>query len=370
MIKRYSICYLESMLIANKIPTILIFILAMICSKSFANEEILALSVNDISICEGQTGTLTASGCGGSILWSNGATTSSITVSQAGTYSATCTTGSSVETATGTVTVNYTPTAIASNTSPVCTFGTYRLQYSGISTGSDTYLWTGPNGFSADTRNVTMLLAQASQTGVYTVTVSNQYGCGASATTSVTVHPIPNKPAVDFFEYCQYATPTPLTATPLPNHTIIWYSSLTGGTGSTTAPIPNTNVLTTYIYYASQLNNLTGCESQREEVAVFILPAPDPPVVSSFTYCQGALASPLSASVPSGQSVLWYGTNSTGGTSSSIPPTPSTALAGLTKYYVSAKDDILGCESTRAVINVRVNKVNCTPIRIVKTKGF
>lgn len=342
-------------------------ILTMVCTKSFANEEILAFSVNSAVICQGQTATLTASGCSGSILWSNGATTSSITVSQAGTYTATCTTGSSVETATGTVIVA--PTASASNTSPVCTFGTYRLEYSGVSSGSDTYLWTGPNGFTADTRNVTMLLAQANQTGIYTVTVSNQFGCTASATTSVTVHPIPDRPAVDFFEYCQYSPPTQLTATPLPNHTILWYSTLTGGTGTTTAPTPNTSVLTTYIYYASQLNNITGCESPRQEVAVFILPSPNPPVVSNYTYCQGAVAAPLSASVPFGNSLVWYGTNATGGTASSIPPTPLTSQAGLTKYYVSAKDNIFNCESTRAVIDVRVNAANCTPIRVVKTRG-
>ncbi len=52
-----------------------------------------SISVNNASACGGASGTLTASGCTGSLLWSNGATTSSITVSPTSTttYSVTCT---------------------------------------------------------------------------------------------------------------------------------------------------------------------------------------------------------------------------------------------------------------------------------------
>ncbi|WP_198424785.1 hypothetical protein, partial [Spirosoma endbachense] len=61
--------------------------------------------------CEGQTGTLTASGAS-TYLWSNGATGSSINVSVAGTYSVTGTssTGCS-DVATATVTISPAPAA-------------------------------------------------------------------------------------------------------------------------------------------------------------------------------------------------------------------------------------------------------------------
>jgi hypothetical protein len=45
----------------------------------------------NFTICTGQSKTITASGCTGSILWGNGPTTSSITVSSAGIYYAYCT---------------------------------------------------------------------------------------------------------------------------------------------------------------------------------------------------------------------------------------------------------------------------------------
>jgi hypothetical protein len=49
------------------------------------------ISVNNLSLCEGQTGLLTATGCtNGIITWNNGMIGVSIKVSSAGTYTATC----------------------------------------------------------------------------------------------------------------------------------------------------------------------------------------------------------------------------------------------------------------------------------------
>ncbi len=79
----------------------------------------------------------------------------------------------------------------------------------------------------------------------------------------------------------------------------------------------------------------------------------DPPVViSPVTYCQGETALQLTAT---GVSLLWYSTQS-GGTGSSIAPTPSTLSGGTTSYFVSSTDP---CEGPRAQIDVVVNK---TPI--------
>lgn len=48
------------------------------------------ISTTKWSLCNGETATLTASGCSGSVRWSNGLSTSVITVSQIGTYTAIC----------------------------------------------------------------------------------------------------------------------------------------------------------------------------------------------------------------------------------------------------------------------------------------
>ncbi|MER0442925.1 hypothetical protein ABR854_25815, partial [Emticicia sp. W12TSBA100-4] len=48
------------------------------------------ISTNKNSLCNSETATLTATGCSGSLKWSTNATGSSISVSTAGSYTATC----------------------------------------------------------------------------------------------------------------------------------------------------------------------------------------------------------------------------------------------------------------------------------------
>jgi peroxiredoxin family protein len=76
---------------------------------------------------------------------------------------------------------------------------------------------------------------------------------------------------------------------------------------------------------------------------------------SSFTYCQNATnVGTLSATPASGNTIQWY-TASTGGTASASTPTISTTASGSFNYYVSQKEPIRGCESTRALITVNIN---------------
>ncbi|MEY5001387.1 MAG: hypothetical protein RLZZ211_1423 [Bacteroidota bacterium] len=86
------------------------------------------------------------------------------------------------------------------------------------------------------------------------------------------------------------------------------------------------------------------------------------PVVTtnSFTYCQGASATALTATSLSGNSLRWY-TQPTGGTYTTIAPVPSTTNAGTYTYYVSqanANND----ESMRTAITVIVNALPATPV--------
>ncbi len=90
-------------------------------------------------------------------------------------------------------------------------------------------------------------------------------------------------------------------------------------------------------------------------VTVTLTPAgavPAPTATSPIYYCQGSVASPLSATALSGATLNWYGTNATGGTPSVTAPTPSTAVNGTTTYYVS--QTVGTCESPRKAINVIV----------------
>ncbi|MFY8030069.1 MAG: immunoglobulin domain-containing protein, partial [Bacteroidia bacterium] len=83
-------------------------------------------------------------------------------------------------------------------------------------------------------------------------------------------------------------------------------------------------------------------------------PLPAAPVVTSpVSYCQNAIANPLTGTPVSGGILNWYGTNLTGGSASTIAPTPSTTTIGSITYYVS--QTVGGCEGPRAGIVVNVN---------------
>ena len=78
---------------------------------------------------------------------------------------------------------------------------------------------------------------------------------------------------------------------------------------------------------------------------------PQPTGNTTYYYCIGDSASQLTAG---GTNLLWY-TTASGGTGSSTAPTPSTAAAGTTIYYVT--QTIGTIESTpRRAITVNVNK--------------
>ncbi|HON53774.1 MAG TPA: hypothetical protein PLS12_11240, partial [Bacteroidales bacterium] len=94
-------------------------------------------------------------------------------------------------------------------------------------------------------------------------------------------------------------------------------------------------------------------------------PCPAAPTVTAIvTYCKGATATALTAT---GTALKWY-TVATGGSGSTTAPTPSTASAGTTSYYVTQTTN--GCESPRAKIDVVVIETAkptvITPVTICK----
>jgi len=134
-----------------------------------------------------------------------------------------------------------------------------------------------------------------------------------------------------------------------------WYTTATGGAGSTTTPTPSTAAIGTTAYYVTQTP--TGsCESPRQELDVTVKSIPaDPTYIPVLPYCIDATAAPLSAT---GTALQWYPT-ATGGGGSTTAPTPSTAAAGITPYYVT--QTVSGCESQRTLIDVTVSSPSAEP---------
>lgn len=229
----------------------------------------------------------------------------------------------------------------------------------GGSNGSITVSTTGGNGTTASfqysinggpygSSNVFSGLSA----GTYTITVKDSINCTKSKTFTLTTSTPPAEPtATTPVTYCQGATTSQLSAT---GTNLLWYTSSTGGTGSATAPTPSSASSGTTLYYVSQ--TVSGCEGPRKEITVTVNAVPAAPAATSpVTYCQNATASQLTAT---GTNLLWYNT-ATAGTGSATAPTPSTATAGTTSYYVSQSAN--GCESSRTQITVTVNATPSTP---------
>jgi gliding motility-associated-like protein len=70
--------------------------------------------------------------------------------------------------------------------------------------------------------------------------------------------------------YCQNSAALPLTATPSAGGTLNWYgTNATGGTASSTAPIPSTATVGTTSYYVSE--TVGGIESTRSKIDVIVV---------------------------------------------------------------------------------------------------
>lgn len=145
------------------------------------------ITVNSTTICNGSSTTLTAtpSAIGGTYLWSNGATTASITVSPSTTTTYSCVytlNGCSSTSVSGTVTVTPTPTISVNNTA-ICSGSTATLTATTSESGGS-YAWsTGGQTTATITVSPT---TTTSYTCVYTLN-----GCSSSASGNVTVNPNP-----------------------------------------------------------------------------------------------------------------------------------------------------------------------------------
>ena len=109
--------------------------------------------------------------------------------------------------------------------------------------------------------------------------------------------------------------------------------------------------------YNLTVTDANGCSNTYGPVVITSAAAPAGPTVTSpVNYCQGAVASALTAT---GTALLWY-TVPVGGVGSATAPTPSTTGVGTTSYYVS--QTINGCESSRIQINVVINASPAAPV--------
>ena len=276
----------------------------------------------DQTICSGESVTLSASTTVGTLVWSNGSSASSITVSPSETFTYTVTASNNGCLTTDEVTVNVlpAPNANAGDDVSIVSGETVTLTAS----GGDTYVWSTGETSQSITVSPTV-------DTLYTVTVTNSNGCSAEDSVLVNIIEPVNANAGDDVAICEGGN---VTLTASGGDTYLWSTGET--TQSITVNPENTTV------YTVEVSDAYSTDS--DDVTVIVNPIPVVSAGDDVTINEGESVT-LYAS--GGNTYLW----STGENNANISVSPSET----TTYTVTTT--INGCSDTDEVTVTVINLV-------------
>lgn len=213
-------------------------------TKTVVVEELPNVQIAGIlEICQGDTTTLTATG-GTAYIWSNGNTTNSIRVSDAGNYTVVATNEHGCSASkTETLTVYTRPVTHINGANTLCSNQTAEL----TATGGDYYRWS--TGSTSDRINISV-------GGYYSVTATNTHNCSSSANISVATLSAPFVQIVGAGNICNGSSTTLFASSNAQN-----YSWNIGESTSSITVAPNTT--TDYIVTVSSNNGCTSTDTMR-----------------------------------------------------------------------------------------------------------
>ncbi len=247
------------------------------------------------TFCQGGSVDLSVTG-GNFYLWSNNATTSSITVTQSGTYTVTVSNSRGcIKTFSQVVTVNSNPAAptITPSATSFCTGGNVTLS----SSAANGYNWSN----STSTQQITV-----SNAGSYTVTITDANGCTAASNAIQITENTPTVPAIQASgstTFCTGGTVT-LSVNNAGNYNNFNWS--TGGTADTIA-------VTSSGTYTVTTTDANGCSAVSNAITTNVSNSPTPTIAANgaVAFCSGDSVTITSTS---GDTYLW----SNGATTQSI----------------------------------------------------
>ena len=234
-----------------------------------------------------------------------------------------------------------------------------------LNSGGSTTAWYN-SWWGVDGNDSTASLAQVNWVNLFTalgVTPDARLAAGSIAASGATfMNPVfysvaTPVVATNNFTYCQGATATVLSATALTGNSLRWYTQATGGTYTTTAPVPSTTTAGTYTYYVSQAN-VGNDESMRAAITVVVNALPATPVITasgSTTFCTGGSVD-LTSSASAGN--VW-----------STNATTSTITVSTTGNYSVTVTDANGCASASTPISVNVSNAPAPTISASSTQA-
>ncbi|MFZ4635501.1 MAG: hypothetical protein ACOYNO_14955, partial [Saprospiraceae bacterium] len=191
----------------------------------------------------------------------------------AGTYTVTVTDGNSCSgTATTSVTVRQAP-SITITTGPTCLNNNLAINAtpSGGNPPYTTFAWSGPNGFTAALEDPTPFMLTTAAEGIYTLTVTDNSGCTATASKTVAGFGNPTITASNAGPTCQGSL---LTLTALPqggtgSYAFLWTGPAGSGYSATFQnPFPFTTSTFSNGVYTIKVTDANGCTGTAVTTAV------------------------------------------------------------------------------------------------------
>jgi PKD repeat protein len=226
---------------------------------------------------------------------------SNATIAMAGTYTVTVSANGCTSTSSTSVIVNSIPTVSAAANSPICEGNTLNLTCSNL-TGA-TYSWIGPNSFSSNLQNPSLLGVTTASSGLYTVTALLG-GCLGSGTVNVTINAGPTSIASSNSPLCEGETIELATPT-ITGATYSW-TGPNGYVSSQAAPsIVNASLDMTGDYLVTVMQG--GC-STTSTVEVTVNDVPELVLANNGPLCEGENLQ-LTAPNIAGATYQWSGPN-------------------------------------------------------------
>lgn len=254
------------------------------------------------------------------------------------------------------VTVNSPPAQVdVTSTGPVCITEELRLIAQELQAAN--YIWTGPNGFFANSRVVVIPSMNDATAGAYQV-IASVAGCASVANSvDASLKPKPAAPTINpISSVCENETLI-LSAASVTGASYNWTGP--GGFISNTQSPAITNVPVSASGNYSVNIVVNGCRSANNTVAITVNPTPPAPQVSnSGAVCEGNTLQ-LNAANISGATYAWTGPS--GFTSSNQNPVITNALQNNAGTY-TAFVTVNGCRgpgsTTTAIVNPLPGPVN------------
>jgi hypothetical protein len=319
---------------------------------------------SDKAICPGGNTTLTASG-GGTYVWSNGDTTASTNISQAGSYYVVVTNNNGCKdtSANVNVTVLAMPAAIKIKSiglTTVCEPNTIPFVID-LPLGSTTgfiYQWNLNGSPIAGATDSTW---NAVNTGSYTLTVSGGNICTKSSTAKpVTIKPLPNASfsVNGATTICSGGSVT-LTAPTISGYTYTWLKDGTSAGGGNTKVVKLSGIYTVI----AKLGTCVDTANNNVNVVVNQLPVASVSALTPITFCIGDSCLIAATPAANGFSYEWH--NGTPAISTTSLPYYSALTTGTFKVMIT---DTNGCVSKLSATSVKT-KQNPLPVASISVTG-